>query len=434
MHRLPPIPSALRACRPWQVGAAARRALGGPGLHALPELWVEAVDVAARCPEAAPLEGWPGAWAVGGWAVRPVEGDPVAALKARGYPVDAFAVTATGELVDPLGGVADLAARTLRIEPAALEADGSLLVQGPALLSELAWRTTDALDALWREHAGLVLRADRHALRRALSRLLVGQRPSAALALIERVGLLCLVLPEVAALVDFHRSSKHHHKDVWAHTRQVVMQAVPRETVRWRRCCTTSARPTPAASAKTGRSTSSCTMSWAPRCARAWPRACGSRPPSPPASSGLVRLHLRANLYDPAWSDAAIRRFAAEAGPELELLLLSRADVTSKRPGRRRQAMFQLHALQQRVAQVQAQDEARRPVVPKGLRQAIIQVLAVPPGPGGRATAPALRGGRPAGRAGGRGGRPALHRVAAREARRRVTRSPGSVILRARGA
>ncbi|MEZ4470292.1 MAG: HD domain-containing protein [bacterium] len=382
MHRLPPIPSALRACRPWQVGAAARRALGGPGLHALPELWVEAVDVAARCPEAAPLEGWPGAWAVGGWAVRPVEGDPVAALKARGYPVDAFAVTATGELVDPLGGVADLAARTLRIEPAALEADGSLLVQGPALLSELAWRTTDALDALWREHAGLVLRADRHALRRALSRLLVGQRPSAALALIERVGLLCLVLPEVAALVDFHRSSKHHHKDVWAHTRQVVMQAVPRETVRWAALLHDIGK-THTRSFSEDRQVHfllhdelGAQMCEGVAARLRFPAALAAR------VERLVRLHLRANLYDPAWSDAAIRRFAAEAGPELEeLLLLSRADVTSKRPGRRRQAMFQLHALQQRVAQVQAQDEARRPVVPKGLGQAIIQVLAVPPGP-----------------------------------------------------
>ncbi|MCB9544804.1 MAG: HD domain-containing protein [Myxococcales bacterium] len=382
MHRLPEIPAALLACRPWQVGAAARRRLGGPGLHQPPELWVDAPDVGALCPDATPAPGWPGAWAVGGWIVRSAGPDPVAALCARGYPVDAVALTPAGEVIDPLGGVADLRARTLRVEAAALQADPSLLVQGPALLSELAWRPADALDALWREHAGLVLRADRDALRRALTRLLVGQRPSAALGLLERTGVLPLVLPEVAALIDFHRSSRFHHKDVWQHTRQVVMQAVPRATVRWAALLHDIGK-TYTRSYGEDRQVHFLLHDelGAVMCEGIAARL---RFPAPLAArvERLVRLHLRANLYDPAWSDAAIRRFALEAGPELEeLLLLSRADVTSKRPGRRRQAMYQLHELQGRVRRVLAEDEARRPVVPKGLGKAIIDQLGVAPGP-----------------------------------------------------
>src|SRR5690606_16248823 len=50
----------------------------------------------------------------------------------------------------------------------------------------------------------------------------------------------------------------------------------------------------------------------------------------------LVGMHQRANSYEPDWTDGAVRRFMREAGDELcDLLALSRADVTSRRPEKR---------------------------------------------------------------------------------------------------
>lgn len=51
----------------------------------------------------------------------------------------------------------------------------------------------------------------------------------------------------------------------------------------------------------------------------------------------LVLHHLRANQYEPEWTDSAVRRFARELGDHLDdLICLARADITTKRPEKKR--------------------------------------------------------------------------------------------------
>lgn len=383
--RLPPMPAPLRALRPAWVGAAARLPHGGTTLHQPPVLWVEADAAACRAawPALQPDAALPGHLKAEGVRVRPLDGPLEPALRARAVPVDAMAVDAEGRLIDPLDGLADLRAGRVRVPDAdAFGARPELFVDVPALASELGVRLEPELVEILTHDAGQVLRADRDALREGLTRLLVGRRPSGALQLLARTGILHFALPEVAALIDFHKSSRFHHKDVWAHTRQVVMQAVPVPRIRWAALLHDVAKVH--------------TRSYAPGRKVHFFRhdelgaymvegiAARLRFPAPLAERvhALVLHHLRANLFDGSWSDAAIRRFDQEMGPLLDdLLALSRADVTSKRPGRRREAMYTLHRLKTRILEVRALDAARRPVVPKGLGTAIIRDLGVAPGP-----------------------------------------------------
>jgi poly(A) polymerase len=64
-----------------------------------------------------------------------------------------------------------------------------------------------------------------------------------------------------------------------------------------------------------------------------------------------------------------------------ELLLLSRADVTSKRPGRRRAALANVHQLSGRLRDLDRAAERSRPVLPRGLGAALIKALGLAPGP-----------------------------------------------------
>jgi len=49
----------------------------------------------------------------------------------------------------------------------------------------------------------------------------------------------------------------------------------------------------------------------------------------------LVQNHMRPNLYEPNWSDSAVRRFLLDSGDHLDKLLkLSRADITSHNPAK----------------------------------------------------------------------------------------------------
>ena len=93
----------------------------------------------------------------------------------------------------------------------------------------------------------------------------------------------------------------------------------------------------------------------------------------------LVLHHLRANAYEPGWTDAAVRRFDHEMGDHLDDLLdLSRADVTSRRPGRRQEAVRNIHALKERILAIRALD-ARVPPLPPGLGNAIMEIFGLPP-------------------------------------------------------
>ncbi|MEZ4432113.1 MAG: HD domain-containing protein [bacterium] len=381
---LPPIPPALRALEAVYIGPAARLAVGGAPIHVRPELAIprDAATLRDAHPALAPDPHRRGSLLADRWRVWPAPDGIEAFLTARAIPADAFAVRPDGGLVDPLDGFADFRAGQLRVPDAAWGRRDALPVEIPALVGELAARVDDGLVERLAEHAHHVFRADRHELRAALTRLLVSRRAAGMLALLARSGVLAYVLPEAAALVDFHRSSRHHHKDVWNHTRVVVRQAVPRPVIRWA-----------ALMHDIGKAH---TRGYAPGGKVHFLRhdelgammfeGIAHRLDFPPALGERIRLlvlhHLRAGMYLPEWTDAAVRRFAADMGPVLDdLLLLSRADVTSRRPGKRRAAMFSLKALRDRIDAVRAADAAARPQVPKGLGTEIIRALGVPPGP-----------------------------------------------------
>jgi hypothetical protein len=93
----------------------------------------------------------------------------------------------------------------------------------------------------------------------------------------------------------------------------------------------------------------------------------------------LVKHHLRTNQYSEQWTDSAVRRFHREMGPHMtDLLDLSRADITSKRPGRRKQLLEQISALADRVDRL-AEADAKLPPLPGGVGNAIMTAFEIPP-------------------------------------------------------
>jgi hypothetical protein len=96
----------------------------------------------------------------------------------------------------------------------------------------------------------------------------------------------------------------------------------------------------------------------------------------------LILHHLRPAMYDPGWSDGAVRRFSSQLDCVLpELLELARADITTKRQKTRRRAIRQLYELRQRIGKLKAEDQVVKPKIPRGLGTEIIQRLGISPGP-----------------------------------------------------
>ena len=78
----------------------------------------------------------------------------------------------------------------------------------------------------------------------------------------------------------------------------------------------------------------------------------------------LVLHHLRASQYGGDWTDSAVRRFAREMGPYLgDLLCLSRADITTKRPEKKRRGIGMINELSERISAL-AEEDAKVPPLP----------------------------------------------------------------------
>jgi poly(A) polymerase len=216
-------------------------------------------------------------------------------------------------------------------------------------------------------------------VRAGLEAVIMGRALGEGLQWMHDVGLLGVLLPELEATVDFSQEAGRRHKDVWEHTKQVVRQSVPRPVVRWAALLHDIGKVPTRVLLPDGRVTFHRHAEVGARMFEPIAKRLGFDKPERQTIRFLILHHLRANAYEPGWTDAAVRRFDHEMSEHLEDLLdLSRADVTSRRPGRRQEAVRNIHALKERILAIRALD-ARVPPLPPGLGNAIMEAFALPP-------------------------------------------------------
>ena len=236
----------------------------------------------------------------------------------------------------------------------------------------------DAVTALAAEHAPRLADADRARLRAAVEQMLLGRDVDTALEWLRETGILTVLFPELAATVDLVQESGRQHKDVWAHTKQVVRQAVRRPLVRWAALLHDIGKVPTRTFTPEGVHFHGHAEVGARMFDKVYPRFTFARDERQ-AIRFLVKHHLRTNQYGDQWSDSAVRRFHREMGAYMtDLLDLSRADITSKRPGRRKQLLEQISALADRVERL-AEEDARLPPLPSGVGNAIMAAFEIPP-------------------------------------------------------
>jgi poly(A) polymerase len=208
----------------------------------------------------------------------------------------------------------------------------------------------------------------------------MAEEAAAALQWMHEVGILAVILPEVAATVDFTQEMGRRHKDVWKHTKQVVSQSVQQAQIRWAALLHDIGKVPTRSVAADGKVTF---HGHAEVGARMFDRI-SRRLEFPKPLRGKVRFlilhHLRANQYDGAWTDSAVRRFDREMEDHLEdLLHLSRADITSARRHKREAALNQIEELLARIVALREID-SRKPPLPSGLGNEIMARFNLEPG------------------------------------------------------
>ncbi len=215
--------------------------------------------------------------------------------------------------------------------------------------------------------------------RAAVERVLLGEHAPLGLQWLHDAGVLGVLLPELDATVDFSQEAGRRHKDVWEHTKQVVAQSPAEPIVRWAALLHDVGKVRTRAMLPDGKVTFHRHAEVGARMFDSVARRLGFTRADRHRVRFLILHHLRANAYEPGWTDAAVRRFDHEMADALaDLVALSRADVTSARPGRRQEAGRNLDALLQRIAVIRELD-ARVPPLPPGVGNAIMEAFGIPP-------------------------------------------------------
>jgi poly(A) polymerase len=312
-------------------------------------------------------------------------------LRRRDFTMNAMALSVTGDrrFTDPFGGLADLARGELRT-PAAPEesfADDPLrMLRAVRFVSTLGVTVADDVLAAMTAMSGELARITPERVQAELTKLLLGGAPRPALEMLVDTGLAEVVLPELPALrmaADEHGQ----HKDVYAHTLQVLEQAIDLEdepdlTLRWAALLHDVGKPATREIGPNGRVSFHHHEVVGARMARRRLKELRYGKQLIEDVGQLVFLHLRFYGYrDGEWTDAAVRRYVVDAGPLLpKLHKLVRSDCTTRNKRKAAALAAAYDELERRIAELKEREELAA-IRPDLDGNEIMRLLGIPPGP-----------------------------------------------------
>jgi len=313
-------------------------------------------------------------------------------LSRRDFTVNAMALNLLpdkfGELVDEYDGIQDLQDKILRtpLDPVKTFDDDPLRMMRAARFSaqlefSLVPETLQAMQS--RAHRISIVSQER--VTDEMIKTLKARKPSIGFYVMQEAGLLPLVFPEIAVLGGVEDRDGQRHKDVFHHTLKVVDNAAKRSDkmqVRFAALVHDIGKPaTKKFIEGTGWSYHGHEELGRKMLNEVSKRMRLSRKLTAYLKR-MTRLHLRPiALAQEVVSDSGIRRLIVEAGENLEdLMILVRADVTSKDPRRVKRYYGNFDKVMDRIEEVVEKDALRAFQSP--LRgDEIIELLGIPPGP-----------------------------------------------------
>jgi tRNA nucleotidyltransferase (CCA-adding enzyme) len=153
-------------------------------------------------------------------------------LSRRDFTMNAMAMRANGEVVDPFNGQADIAARVIRCvgnPDQRFQEDGLRIMRAVRFAARFGFEIEANTRAAIRTNAALLDRVSRERVRDELVKMLTAPHPEIGLRLMAETGLLAHVIPDAVPMVGCGQNHFHDF-DVWEHTVRCVSN-VPQDKV-----------------------------------------------------------------------------------------------------------------------------------------------------------------------------------------------------------
>jgi len=324
-------------------------------------------------------------------------------LSRRDFTVNAMALELTGdggapELIDPFGGTADLAARTLRtpLGPDVSFSDDPLrMLRAARFVAGYQLAPTDEMLDAVRSMASRLEIVSAERIRDELDKLMVVDHPSAGLWFLVDTGLADQFLPELPAMRLEH-DPIHRHKDVLTHSIAVVENVRPPSEqpghvaadpppfdfrlTRLAALFHDVGKPRTRGYLEGKGTTFHHHDAVGARMTRKRMTALRYSNDDVAKVTELVALHLRFHTYSMGWSDAAVRRYVRDAGDLLaELNVLTRCDCTTRNAKKAARLSRRMDELEERIEELTAAEELAS-LRPELDGNAVMEHLGLPPG------------------------------------------------------
>jgi poly(A) polymerase len=304
-------------------------------------------------------------------------------LSRRDFTVNAMALRLPDpELIDPFGGLTDLAERRLST-PLSAEVsftdDPLRMLRLFRFMSEIGFVPDEETMSAVSEMADRLAIVSAERIRDEFSRLIVGENVTDALWGLIQTDLADQFLPELT-LLKMEQDPVQRHKDVLAHTIAVIDKTEPRLVIRLAALLHDIGKPATREFGPRGVTFHHHEVVGA-RMTRERLRALRFESRVVDDVSQLVFLHLRPHTYKMGWSDSAVRRYVRDAGPLLEdLNQLVRCDVTTANAGRALKIQRRIDDLERSIADLEEREELAS-IRPPINGHTVMKHLGIEPGP-----------------------------------------------------
>ena len=293
-------------------------------------------------------------------------------LKRRDFKINAMAVDINpkryGELYDPFNGINDLNKKILctPLGPDKTFSDDPLrMMRAAYFASKLNFKIDNNCRESIKQNAERIKIVSWERIRDEFIKILNTPKPSIGLIILQKTGLMKIVFPEIHVMYNMDQSPEWHHKDIFAHTLQVVDNSAKltnKMEIRFAALVHDIAKPnTRKIDPKKGY-----TFHGHDAVGEKMMNKVGRRMKLSNKLLNYLKkltlLHLRPiALVKSEVSDSAIRRLIVAAGDELkDLMTLCRADITTKNAKMVKKYLNNFNIVEQKIETVLDKDSAEK--------------------------------------------------------------------------
>ena len=290
----------------------------------------------------------------------------------RDFTINAMAISVNsdrwGELLDPFDGIGDMERRLIRtpLNPDITFSDDPLrMMRAVRFATQLGFEIEHGTFAAIKRNASRIKIITRERIADELMKIMRSPAPSRGFFLLDKSGLLPLICPELASLKGVDTVNGRGHKDNFLHTMQVldnVAAESDNEWLRWAALFHDIGKPaTKHWDDKQGWTFHNHNFVGEKMVPRIFAKMRLPLNEHMKYVKKLVGLHMRPiALVEEEVTDSAVRRMLFEAGDDVDdLMILCRADITSKNQEKVKRFRENYELVKQKIIDIEEKDRVR---------------------------------------------------------------------------